>query len=764
MYRGNKAVITALSLFLLLFAAGVNAEQVDIWYGNPDGEPIETEIGQEFDFDIYIQTEDDVAIGSMVLCPGANMLYIDTLLNAENATLYYPLNEWDGAFFLSVQEYQDGWFTEPFQGFSELFPPWVSPALHFDVPTRVITMRMRSVTNPDYNNNVYEAFGYGEDNLQGPTNASDTSGTITYQVMEHFCLLQFGEPPPNDPPNEPSEPSPANGAIDQPVDVDLSWVCTDPNAGNILTYDLYFGTVTDPELYASDITTESFELPDLPENTTHYWKIVATDNYFESTDGPEWSFTTGVVPNNPPNAPADPNPSNDQTGVALDIEIEWSCSDPDGDDLDYNVYFGVDQSDLALIREHITENSVTFEEDLEYETTYYWNIVAYDTEGDSTVGDLWNFSTLFETNNPPDVPVIDANHNAPDSGAYSIGTDAILSWICSDPDGDQLRYNIYFGTSEEPELVGNMISDPLYEPGDMEYLTTYYWKVVAYDTEGDSTAGGLWHFTTGYTQEVFVWYGNLEQIPIDTEIGQPFDVDVYIYTDADVYIGDIMIALGYDNTYVDSSLNANEAEYHYPLSEWDAVYFNPIYEYRDGWFTESLVAFRELMPPYESPAINSPTPSMVATFKMKSVYNNDFAQQTFEAFEAGIDQIQGASNAADTDGVVVYEVGQYFNRLHFGQSGVDDNAPIPTEYMLAQNYPNPFNATTTIEFNLPQASSANIYIYDTQGRLVKQIENGVMAAGYHKITWNASSVPSGMYFYKLVTDNFSETKKMMLLK
>jgi hypothetical protein len=113
---------------------------------------------------------------------------------------------------------------------------------------------------------------------------------------------------------------------------------------------------------------------------------------------------------------------------------------------------------------------------------------------------------------------------------------------------------------------------------------------------------------------------------------------------------------------------------------------------------------------------------------------------------------------------VNFTVDQIFNELQFGQTGIEDIAPVPTEYSLAQNYPNPFNAVTTIEFNLPEASQANIYIYDTQGRLVEQINNGVMTAGHHRVIWNAADIPSGMYFYKLDTGNFSETRKMMLLK
>ncbi len=99
----------------------------------------------------------------------------------------------------------------------------------------------------------------------------------------------------NQPPAIPSNPSPADGAIDQVLDVQLSWESSDSDDSN-LTYDLYFGTVMDPPLIDHDLTSRNFVLDSLEESTYYYWKIVARDQSNRETEGPLWWFTTGPIP------------------------------------------------------------------------------------------------------------------------------------------------------------------------------------------------------------------------------------------------------------------------------------------------------------------------------------------------------------------------------------------------------------------------------------------------------------------------------------
>ena len=89
---------------------------------------------------------------------------------------------------------------------------------------------------------------------------------------------------------------------------------------------------------------------------------------------------------------------------------------------------------------------------------------------------------------------------------------------------------------------------------------------------------------------------------------------------------------------------------------------------------------------------------------------------------------------------------------------------IPAHYSLMQNYPNPFNPSTTIEYTLPKNSSLKLTIFDINGKIVQSIINNQVPAGTYKYTFDASAYSSGVYFYRLETPDFSDTKKMILVK
>jgi hypothetical protein len=89
---------------------------------------------------------------------------------------------------------------------------------------------------------------------------------------------------------------------------------------------------------------------------------------------------------------------------------------------------------------------------------------------------------------------------------------------------------------------------------------------------------------------------------------------------------------------------------------------------------------------------------------------------------------------------------------------------VPSEFKLKQNYPNPFNPVTNFEFAIPKNSLVKLIIYDITGREIETLINGQLSPGTYKAEWNAIKYSSGVYFYKLSTDNFSETKKMILMK
>lgn len=88
----------------------------------------------------------------------------------------------------------------------------------------------------------------------------------------------------------------------------------------------------------------------------------------------------------------------------------------------------------------------------------------------------------------------------------------------------------------------------------------------------------------------------------------------------------------------------------------------------------------------------------------------------------------------------------------------------PASYDLKQNYPNPFNPSTNIEFNIAKNSKVKVTVFDMLGKNVAALIDQNLNAGSFKVEWSAENFPSGVYYYKLETENFSETKKMLLIK
>ena len=134
---------------------------------------------------------------------------------------------------------------------------------------------------------------------------------------------------PNNPPNTPSNPSPANHATGVSINSGLSWSGGDPNAGDTVTYDVYFGTSATPQLVSNDQSGNTYDPGTLSYNTKYYWKVAATDNHGASTTGLLWDFTT---------TPADqvvtfPDPN-------LEAAIREAIGKPTGD-----IY----QSDLEML-------------------------------------------------------------------------------------------------------------------------------------------------------------------------------------------------------------------------------------------------------------------------------------------------------------------------------------------------------------------------------------------------------------------------------
>jgi hypothetical protein len=178
-----------------------------------------------------------------------------------------------------------------------------------------------------------------------------------------------------------------------------------------------------------------------------------------------------------------------------------------------------------------------------------------------------------------------------------------------------------------------------------------------------------------------------------------------------------------------------------------------------------------------------------------NIFQGTFTLQdpSFNAFEYRYAYVSGS------DGSVIYEAGGFQDfayRVRFAEMSaphvvtnpftftqdtwtnstvkVNENFPlglnvrpeshIAKDYRLLQNYPNPFNPTTIIKFSIPERNQVTIKIYNALGQLVKNLVNGEYNSGTYRVSFNATGLSSGIYFYQISAGNYQATKKMILLK
>ena len=97
--------------------------------------------------------------------------------------------------------------------------------------------------------------------------------------------------------------------------------------------------------------------------------------------------------------------------------------------------------------------------------------------------------------------------------------------------------------------------------------------------------------------------------------------------------------------------------------------------------------------------------------------------------------------------------------------GIQQNGnELPKDFELGQNYPNPFNPNTQIDFSIPKSSLVTIKIFDVLGKEVAEVVKKDLTAGSYTFDFNASSLTSGVYFYQLTAGEFTDTKKLVLVK
>lgn len=272
-------------------------------------------------------------------------------------------------------------------------------------------------------------------------------------------------------------PYPSSQNVDY-TQVVFQWKCTDPDQ-DPLKFELYLDGS-----FLATTTNYQYTKYNLQPSKTYTWYVKAFDNEYTIVSDPATFTTAQLGQNKAPYVPKVISPPDGAQSVNIPVTLEWECSDPDGDLLNFEVYLnGVKKTDTDQFRSVLS--------DLSPNTTYSWYIKASDGTNE-TVGPTWTFTTKGLANRAPSTPT----NPSPENNASVFETDVLLSWVSSDPDEDLLFYDLYFGESSNPPLIRQNLSSSNMLIQNLEKNKKYYWKVVAKDGN-TSMEGPVWNFYTG---------------------------------------------------------------------------------------------------------------------------------------------------------------------------------------------------------------------------------------------------------------------------
>ena len=269
-------------------------------------------------------------------------------------------------------------------------------------------------------------------------NVWDASGNVTPGKIWSFTTRG------NTAPYEPVPVKPQNNSENATIDTNITWNCIDPE-GDDLLYDVFFGEWAPgekPPLVSQNQTERTYDPTPIGKNLEfdrkYHWRIVAWEEYGETSAGPIWVFTTEK--NKPPHPAHDPIPPDGANNVPGNAILSWNGSDPNsGDSLRYDVFFSINYPPILVSKNQTgtTHDPYGSTGDMPLFEEYYWRIVTWDRDGLHTRGPDWSFHTGI--NPPPTDPDI----TGPSRGVPDVVYD--FTFVSTDPDNNTIRYVVDWG-------------------------------------------------------------------------------------------------------------------------------------------------------------------------------------------------------------------------------------------------------------------------------------------------------------------------------
>lgn len=412
------------------------------------------------------------------------------------------------------------------------------------------------------------------------------------------------------------------------------------------------------------------------------------------------------------------------------------------------------------------------------ETTYYWKVNSSNVNGQSAYSDVFSFTTAF-----PAAPAL----ISPADLSTNQALDVNLQWA-SRNDAINYELQVYEGLSiiASALLKDTIVTTNNFQLTNLQPNTIYQWRVKVKNSFGTSAWSNFYKFKT------------LSILPDVPSLISPLtgnksvpDSVVLIWNKA-AYAKYYSLQLALDNNFTNVFLNQNniyDTTFTAKGLSGETTYYWRVRSVNNSGNSNysSVNTFSTGFP--KTPVIISPSDlqtNVGINAKLKWLPSSVISEyQVQVSKDVNINPSKMVVDSVVTDTVLITPT-LAFNTVYswrvrafndLGSSAwtnvykfktvvtdVDDESILPKEYKLYQNYPNPFNPITKIEFDIPKQSKVLLKVYNLLGQEIAELINKNYSPGKYSIEFNAENLPSGIYFYKLISGSNIFTKKMVLLR
>ncbi|MFA5668930.1 MAG: cohesin domain-containing protein [Balneolaceae bacterium] len=578
-------------------------------------------------------------------------------------------------------------------------------------------------------------------------------------------------------PNSPTLNSPTNLVENLALDPTLKWSSVSYATAYRVEFDTTINFTT--SLVDSTITSTNFIPPNLENGVSYYWRVFASNSTGESNPSETWMFTTIVEK---PEAPNLLLPDNGEEKVDTLAQFFWNTSARAASYM-LQVSSTIDFSSIHA-EQTLTDTTVSVGK-LSFLTEYYWRVKASNAGGESVWSSIFTFTVKAQDASIPEL--LSPSHNA-----TGVDTSLTLRWRQAE---GALKFGYQVSETSDFTIIkkqSEVVTDTSTVLSDLDYSTTYFWRVRGIGAVDTSNWSPIFTFTT--KSELGELAIPKLLLPANDSLNAPTSLtfvwtsvvgatDYIIEVEADTLNLEIGISVSKKDTTVNLTVLLEETEHFWRVMAVDSLN-SRVSDWSDYY---KFTTKKGNTPPI---FVNLPdTLSFRENEEFSFNYHNiisdheDEIQHLKVEFEYDSTQISIAIDKLN--GIITLKSVEYTGNttltirvedtagakveasiVLFIESSVSSEfeVEIPSNYALNQNYPNPFNPNTNISFDLPESGFVRLEVFNMLGQKVQTIISQNMVAGSHKIVFDASRLSSGFYLYRLQSKSFLNTKKMVLIK